>query len=113
MIFNNFIDDILTRIDLGDRSYVLDVLAPFLIDFRSTIFDYLSGQDFVTIIDECKQVYDSMIGYEKETAERIKSLKESENESNSCNIYDYASYRLLVLVEGLKFGLSFHYVLPQ
>ena len=78
LIFNNFIDDILTRIDLGDRSYVLDVLAPFLIDFRSTIFDYLSGQDFVTIIDECKQVYDSMIGYEKETAERIKSLKESE-----------------------------------
>ena len=78
LIFNNFIDDILTRLDLGDRSYNLDVLAPLLKDFRATIFDYLTGQDFVAVIDECKQVFDSMIGYEKEIAERIKNLREAE-----------------------------------
>ena len=77
LIFNDFIDDILTKLDLGDRSYSLDVIAPFLNDFRATIFDYLSGSDFVCVIDECKQVFDSMTGYERETQERIKALRQS------------------------------------
>ena len=76
-IFNNFIDDILTRLELGDRSYSLDVLAPMLQDFRMSIFDYLAGQEFVCVIDECKQVFDAMLGYEKETNERIKSLRQA------------------------------------
>lgn len=76
-IFNDYIDDILTRLELGERSYNLDVLSPFLADFRASIFDYLAGQDFVVVIDECKQVYDSMTAYEKETNERIKSLRQS------------------------------------
>ncbi len=77
LIFNNFIDDILTRLELGDRSYSLDVLAPYLKDFRMSIFDYLLGLDVVCVIDECKQVFDSMQGYEKEISERIKSLRQS------------------------------------
>lgn len=75
LIFNNFIDDILMRIDLGDRSYALDVIAPFLADFRSSIFDYLPANDYVCVIDECKQVFDAMMGYEKETFERVKTLR--------------------------------------
>jgi len=76
-IFNNFVDEILTRLEFGDRSYSLDVLAPYLEDFRMSIFDYLAGLDYVCVIDECKQVFDSMIGYEKETSERIKGLRQS------------------------------------
>lgn len=76
-IFNDFVDDILTKLELGDRSYSLDVIAPFLSDFRATIFDYLAGNDYVCVVDECKQVYDSMTGYEKETQERIKALRQS------------------------------------
>lgn len=77
LIFNDYIDDILTRLELGDRSYNLDVLSPFLSDFRASIFDYLEKQDYVLVIDECKQIYDSMTSYEKETNERIKSLRQA------------------------------------
>lgn len=77
LIFNDYIDDILTRLELGDRSYNLDVLSPFLSDFRASIFDYLEKQEYVLVIDECKQVYDSMTSYEKETNERIKSLRQA------------------------------------
>lgn len=77
LIFNDFVDDILTKLDLKDRSYSLDVISPYLDDFRATIFDYLAGQDYVCVIDECKQVYDSMTGYERETQERIKALRQS------------------------------------
>ncbi len=75
LIFNNFIDEILTKLELGDRSYSLDVLAPMIKDFRASLFDYLQGLEYVAVIDECKQVYDAMIGYEKETLERIKNLR--------------------------------------
>ena len=74
-IFNNFVDEILTRLEIGDRSYSLDVLAPLIKDFRSSVFDYLEGQDYIAVVDECKQVYDAMIGYEKESFERIKNLR--------------------------------------
>ena len=77
VVFNDAIDDILTRIDLKDRSYSLDVIAPYLDDFRASIFDYLAGQDYVCVIDECKQVFDSLTGYEKETQDRIKDLRHS------------------------------------
>ncbi len=78
LIFNGFVDDILTKLDIGERGYSLDVLAPFLDDFRMTIFDYLAGQDYVVVVDESKQVYDAMISFEKETTERIKGLRASE-----------------------------------
>lgn len=77
LIFNDYVDDILTKLDLGDRSYGLDVISPYLNDFRATIFDYLQSQDYICVIDECKQVYDAMISYEKETTERIKNLRQS------------------------------------
>lgn len=77
VVFNDAIDDILTRIDLKDRSYSLDVIAPYLDDFRASIFDYLAEQDYVCVVDECKQVFDSLTGYEKETQDRIKDLRRS------------------------------------
>ena len=75
LIFNNFIDEILTKLELGDRSYSLDVLAPMIKDFRASLFSYFEGLDYIAVVDECKQVYDAMIGYEKETLERVKNLK--------------------------------------
>ena len=76
-IFNGFVDEIVSKIEMGDRSYSLDVIAPYLDDFRSTIFDYLDGTDFLTVIDESKQVYDSLLAFEKETNDRIKQLRET------------------------------------
>lgn len=76
-IFNDYVDDILTRLDLGDRSYNLDVLSPLIEDFKDSIFDYFAGHDVIFVIDECKQVYDSMIAFEKETNERIKNLRQA------------------------------------
>ena len=79
-IWNSSIDEIISRLDLKDRSYSLDCLASYLEDFRSSIFDYLdfAVQDYVVVIDECKQVYDSLVNFEKEHQERIKELKKSE-----------------------------------
>lgn len=75
--FNSQVDEIVSRLDMGDRSYSLDFLAPYLDDFRSSIFDYLkrSGEEYVVVFDECKHIYDAFVTYEKETAARIKELK--------------------------------------
>lgn len=79
-IWNSTLYEIVSRLELKDRSYSLDCLAPYLEDFRSSIFDYLdfSVKDYVVVIDECKQVYDSFLNFEKEHQERIKELKNSE-----------------------------------
>lgn len=76
-IFNNAIDEIVSRLELEDRGYSLDALSSYLSDFRSSIFDYLvaSKERFFVVIDECKHVYDSMESFSKETNERIKNLR--------------------------------------
>lgn len=73
---NKTIDEILTRLETKDRSYSLDCLAPYLSDFRSGLFDYLNAinQKYYVAFDECKQIYDSLSVFEKETNERIKDL---------------------------------------
>ncbi|MBE5755277.1 MAG: transcription-repair coupling factor [Clostridiales bacterium] len=78
-IFNNAIDDIISRLELKDRSYSMDSLAPYLDDFRSSIFDYLNAgtKNYFVVIDECKQVYDAMESFSKETSERVKNLRTS------------------------------------
>lgn len=77
LIFNDFIDDTITRLELGDRSNNLDVISPYLEDFRASIFDYLAGSDYVLVLDECKMIYDAMVSYEKETNDRIKNLRQN------------------------------------
>lgn len=77
-IFNATLDEIVSRLELKDRSYALDVLAPYLDDFRSSIFDYFDKAmdgDYLVVLDECKQLFDSMQNYQKEFGERIKELK--------------------------------------
>lgn len=99
-IFNAGIDEIISRIDLKDRSYALDVLAPFLQDFRSSIFDYLDvslKEDYLVVFDECKQLYDAMQTYSKETDERIKEL------------YDDGT----LISKSRKIGFSFNEVLAN
>ena len=79
-IFNSGLDEIISRLDLKDRSYALDALSPYLDDFRASIFDYfeksLSGE-YLVVLDECKQLFDSMKSYSSEFAERIKELRDS------------------------------------
>ena len=75
-IFNASLDEIISRLELHDRSYSLAPLASYLEDFRSSIFDYLNKSgDFVVVFDECKQIFDSMLSFEKENGERISELK--------------------------------------
>lgn len=76
VIRNTTIDEILTRLETKDRSYSLDFLAPYLDDFRSSIFDYLKtlGEKYYVAFDECKQIFDSLSVFEQETNERMKEL---------------------------------------
>ena len=78
-LFNSMLDEIISRLDLKDRSYSLDPLSSFLDDFRCSIFDYLNFAvgDYVVVFDECKQIYDQMTNYAKELDERLKTLRES------------------------------------
>ena len=80
-IFNSNVDEIISRLELRDRSYSLDVLSSYLPDFRATVFDYFdaSKQDFVVVVDEAKQVFDSLVSFVKENDERIKELKDSKS----------------------------------
>lgn len=79
-IFNASLDEIISRLDLKDRSYALDALAPYLDDFKSNIFDYLDKAaqgEYLVVLDECKQLFDSMQSYKKEYDERIKELQDA------------------------------------
>ncbi len=77
-IFNSMLDEIITRLDLKDRSYSLDPLASYLSDFRCSVFDYLEkAGEYTVVFDECKQIYDHLQSYDKENCERIKSLRDA------------------------------------
>lgn len=72
------IDEIISRLERGDGSYAMDFLCCYLDDFKFSVFDYLEKSgEFVCVIDECKQVFDRLIGFEKETIDRIKELESS------------------------------------
>lgn len=78
-VFNSEIDEMISRLNLGDRSYGMNSLASFLDDFRSSIFDYFhaANEQVVVVLDECKQIYDSMSGFFKEEQARVKELQKS------------------------------------
>ena len=78
LVFNTSIDEILSRIELGDRSFSLDVIAAYVDDFKASLFDYFDGQEVTVVIDEAKQVFDAMTAFERETLERIKQLQASQ-----------------------------------
>lgn len=75
--FNAQIDEIVARLESKDRSFSLDFLAPYLDDFKSTIFDYVkqSKKEYLVVFDECKHIYDAMLSYENITNERLKDLR--------------------------------------
>ena len=77
-IFNAQIDEIISRLELNDRSYSLDCITPYIQSYNSTIFDYLKeSKNFVVAIDECKQIYDYLTNSIKETTSRLKELSSS------------------------------------
>ncbi len=75
---NTLIDELLVRLSLGEQGYNLSLLLPLLDEKQSSIFDYLKATnlEFVTVIDECKQVFDSMQNFANEQSLRIKNLKD-------------------------------------
>ena len=97
-IFNSGLDEIISRLELKDRSYSLDALAPYLADFRSSIFDYfeksVSGE-YLVVFDECKQLYDSLKNHEKEFGERIKELRDSGTLLAGKNQVEFSSAEVL------------------
>ena len=77
-VFNAGLDEIISRLELKDRSYSLDALAPYLEDFRLSVFDYLDYSckgEYLVVLDECKQLFDAMQTHSKEFNERIKELR--------------------------------------
>lgn len=78
-IFNSEISEIISRLELGERGYTLDVLSCFLDDFRSSIFDFIHASDepYLVVIDECKRVFDSITSFYNDTSERLAELKKS------------------------------------
>lgn len=78
VIFNSQVDEIISRIELNDRSYSLDCISSYIDNFKSSVFDYMSffGK-FVIAIDESKQVYDYLQNSSKETSSRLKELAKS------------------------------------
>lgn len=76
-IFNAQIDEICSRLEMGDKSYSLDCILPYISHKKSSIFEYLENSgDFVIAIDECKQIYDYFNNSINETASRIKELQD-------------------------------------
>ena len=80
-VFNASLDEIISRLELKDRSYSLDCLSSYLDDFRCSIFDYLNASvgenQYVVVFDESKQIFDSFLNFSKENTERLKQLKNS------------------------------------
>ena len=76
-IFNAQVDEICSRLEMGDKSYSLDCVMPYLPSGKSSIFDYFDNvKDYVIIIDECKQIYDYFENSVKEINSRIKELQD-------------------------------------
>ena len=78
-IFDSEVNEIISRLERGDRSYTLSVLSSFLEDFRSNIFDFIhaSGEEYLTVIDECKRVFDALSSYAKDNSERVQELRKT------------------------------------
>ena len=77
------INEIITRLDTGDKSHALEILLPLLYeDECSNIFDYMFeaySNEAIVCFDESKMVYDSIVGNEKEYISRIVELVKNKN----------------------------------
>ena len=77
------INEIITRLETGDRSHALEILLPLLYENEcSNIFDYMFeaySNEAIVCFDESKMVYDSIVGNEKEYISRIVELVKNKN----------------------------------
>ena len=71
--FKEISSQIIAKLEMGERSFNLDILFPFIKDSLSTIFDYLPNSCLVCI-DETKMVYDSLNNFCDQLKERKKML---------------------------------------
>lgn len=72
--YKNIIDELMTRVSVGDRSYSMDYIRPVL-GYKSTLLDYIDNP--IIVIDEVKMVYDLGNAAGKERAVRFNNLLSS------------------------------------
>ena len=99
-IFNAQVQDLLEKIQSGDRSFNLDCVFSLACK-PYTLIDYINatGRDYVYFIDETKLIYDTLCSADKENTSRIKELA-----STNTLIADkkYAVNSLDSILDGLK-----------
>ena len=72
------INDVITRLELGERSPSLDYVLPIMYDGKhASLFDYLisANPNYIICYDEIKMVTDGLFAYEKELLSRVRDLK--------------------------------------
>ena len=73
------IEEIITRLSRHDKDYSLSLLLSYY-GLVSNIFDYIFqgvNGDFLVVVDECKQVFDRLTNFSKETQLRLKELEKT------------------------------------
>ena len=82
---NDFVEnlnEIISRLEMGDRSHAMEVILPLLYEKPKSLFDYVKaahGENAIICFDEAKMVFDSLTGIEKEYVARIANLAKSKN----------------------------------
>lgn len=69
--YNSIIDDLISRLELGDRGYSMDYIRPVL-GYKASLLDYLKNP--LIVIDEVKMVYDLGSAASKERVARFLSF---------------------------------------
>jgi len=71
--FKNVLSQLLTKLEINDKSYNLECVLPLVEKNTATLFDYINNET-ILCFDESKMVYDSLIAHTKEREERIKDF---------------------------------------
>ncbi|MBQ7466722.1 MAG: transcription-repair coupling factor [Clostridia bacterium] len=88
--YTKCVNDLIFKLESGDAGFNLDYLMP-LIENKASIFDFFDDQ--VTVIDECKMVYDEGSSYSKEFQSRVKELfSRGTCLSKDDNLIDFADF---------------------
>ncbi|MBQ8468231.1 MAG: transcription-repair coupling factor [Clostridia bacterium] len=78
-IFSAQVEDLIKKLESGERTYSMDMLLSFLPQTYS-IFDYIaaSGMQYDFYVDEAKLIFDMLVAKEKENNLRLKELESSQ-----------------------------------
>lgn len=88
------LNEIISRLELGERNFSLDICLSLIKNKASSIFDYLPENTFV-VIDEGKMCYDAIVNSSTEIELRFKNLVKAQ-EALSDNCSGYFSYEYVL-----------------